>query len=248
MKKSNNIKMYLYCISLVVIFLAMTSFSYITSMRNNVSNDLSKTDLKVESVSANEESDKDLDLPSFSPDVDLEYYREYYNNEDLIARLEIPNVFNLLITRTSDNEYYLNHSINKTSDIKGTEFMDFRVTPYSKQINIYGHNSQVYDLPFKKLENYLDESFYNNNRYIILQHDNGKRIYKIFSFKKITTDYEHMNVNVDLKDLVKHLNNLKDNSIYSTDVTFSEESNIIVLQTCTFDNDDSYYVLSAIEI
>lgn len=248
MKKSNNIKMYLCCISLVVIFLAMTSFSYTTSMRNNVSNDLSKTDLKVESVSRDEESDKDLDLPSFSPDVDLEYYRQYYNNDDIIARLEIPNVFNLLITRTSDNEYYLNHSINKVSDIKGTEFMDYRVTPYSKQINIYGHNSQVYDLPFKKLENYLDESFYNNNKYIILQHEDGKRIYKIFSFKKVTTDYEHMNVNVDLKDLVKHLNNLKDNSIYSTDVTFSEESNIIVLQTCTFDNDDSYYVLSAIEI
>ena len=193
MKKSNNIKMYLYCISLVVVFLTMTFFSYTTSMRNNVSNDLSKINSNVENVSTTKElTDKKLDLPSFSPDVDLEYYREYYNNEEVIARLEIPNVFNLIITRTSDNEYYLNHSINKKSDIKGTEFMDYRVTPYSKQINIYGHNSLVYDLPFKKLENYLDESFYNNNKYILLQHDSGRRIYQIFSFKRVTTDYEHM--------------------------------------------------------
>lgn len=249
MKKSNNIKMYLYYISLVVVFLLMIFFSYDNSMRNNVSNELSTVNSNVENISTKEKTnDESLDLPSFSPDVDLEYYREYYNNEDIIARLEIPNVFNLMITRTNDNEYYLNHSIDKKSDIKGTEFIDYRVTPYSKQINIYGHNSQVYDLPFKKLENYLDESFYNNNEYIILQHDNGKRIYKIFSFKKVTTDYEHMNVIVDEEKFVNHLNILKSNSIYSSDVTFSKDSNIIVLQTCTFDNDDSYYVLSAIEI
>ena len=249
MKKSNNIKMYLCCISLVVIFLTMTFFSYNTSMRNNVSNDLSKINSNVENISTTEEpTDKKLDLPSFSPDVDLEYYREYYNNKDVIARLEIPNVFNLIITRTSDNEYYLNHSINKESDIKGTEFMDFRVTPNSKLINIYGHNSLVYDLPFKKLENYLDESFYNNNKYILLQHDSGRRIYQIFSFKRVTTDYEHMNVTADGDDFVNHLNILKDNAIYTTDVTFDKNSNIIVLQTCTNDNDNSYYILCAIEI
>ena len=220
MKKSNNIKMYLCCISLVVIFLTMTFFSYNTSMRNNVSNDLSKINSNVENISTTEEpTDKKLDLPSFSPDVDLEYYREYYNNKDVIARLEIPNVFNLIITRTSDNEYYLNHSINRESDIKGSEVMDFRVTPNSKQINIYGHNSLVYDLPFKKLENYLDESFYNNNKSIFESTKSGASTEsningKNYSKYTLTSNGKYMvvsrvantvafvNVSSDLKDNV----------------------------------------------
>ena len=57
-----------------------------------------------------------------------------------------------------------------------------------------------------------------------------------------------MNVNVASDAFVTHLNHLKNNSIYSTDVTFDKNSNVIILQTCTNDNDNSYYILSAVEI
>ena len=93
-----------------------------------------------------------------------------------------------------------------------------------------------------------NESFYQKNKYIILQHNSGRRIYQIFSFKRITTDYEHMKVNVNDENFVDHLNHLQDQSIYTTDVTFNKDSNLLVLQTCTNDEDNSYYILSAIEI
>ena len=252
MKRWNRLKMYVFHISCIIIFLLMIYFSYDAGMRKNVSNDLSHVDSVIETTSTvnktEENKNIDLDLTSFSPDVDLEYYREYYNNNEIVARLEIPNLFNLMITKTTNNEYYLDHSIDRNSNIEGTEFMDFRVTPSSKQINIYGHNSLVYDVPFKKLENYLNESFYQMNQYIILQHDSGRRIYQIFSFKRITTDYEHMKVNVNDENFVDHLTHLQDQSIYTTDVTFNKDSNLLVLQTCTNDEDNSYYILSAIEI
>ena len=122
--------MYVFHISCIIIFLLMIYFSYGAGMRKNVSNDLSHVDSVIETTSTvnktEENKNTDLDLTSFSPDVDLEYYREYYNNNEIVARLEIPNLFNLMITKTTNNEYYLDHSIDRNSNIEGTEFMDFQ--------------------------------------------------------------------------------------------------------------------------
>ena len=95
----------------------------------------------------------------FSPDADLNHYRELYKNNNIVARLEIPNMFNILITQSSNNEYYLTHSIDNKKDIRGTEYLDYRVNTDSQQINIYGHNSKTYDIPFRKLEKFLDVNY-----------------------------------------------------------------------------------------
>ena len=118
-----------------------------------------------------------------SPDVDLQAERKNKNNYDIVGRLEIPDLFNILIVRGKDNQYYLNRSIEKKQDVRGSEFMDYRAYPSSKQINIYGHNSRDKNIkvPFLRLESFLDESFFNKNPYIIFQHDSGKNIYKIIT-------------------------------------------------------------------
>lgn len=188
------------------------------------------------------------ELISISSNVDLNYYKEYYQNQDIIARLEIPSLFNILITKTTDNKYYLNHSIDKKKDIKGTEFMDYRVSPESKKINIYGHNSNTFDLPFRKIENYLNDDFYDNNRYIILQHENGVRIYQIFSFKKVKDNFIHMQVNLSSENYKEHFEYLFKDTINKTQIEYNESSSILTLQTCTYDKDNSYYILSAIEV
>ena len=184
----------------------------------------------------------------FSADVDLTIYREQYNNKEIVGRLEIPGVFNILVTKTSDNKYYLNHSIDKKSDSKGTEFLDFRTDPTAKQVNIYGHNSRTYDLPFRKLEKFLDADFFNNNPYILLQHNGGRRIYKIFSIKEVTTDNEHMNVSASEENYVEHIEILINNSIHTREVEYNKDSNLLTLQTCSYSGEKTYYVISAIEI
>lgn len=181
-------------------------------------------------------------------DIDLDYYREYYNNNDIVGRLEIPNIFNIFITKANDNEYYLNHSIAKENDVVGTEFTDYRVDPMSKQVNIYGHNSRTYNTSFRKLEQYLDKEFYDNNQYIILQHDNGHRIYKIFTIKEVSIDYEHMVINVSNDEFVDHINTIKEDALYQTDIEYDNDSNIIILQTCSYNKDDAYYIIMGVEI
>ena len=185
-----------------------------------------------------------------APDIDLNEARLNYGNNDIIGRLEIPNLFNILIVKGNNNEYYLNHSIERKEDIRGSEFMDYRLNVNSKQINIYGHNSrdEKIQVPFLRLEKYLNEDFFINNPYIIFQYDNGKNIYEIISIKEITTDYEHMNFNTTGTDFVKHVDKLKSNSIFTRDLYYDENSEIIVLQTCSHHLDNAYYIITAIKL
>ena len=82
----------------------------------------------------------------------LEYYKEYYENDNIVGRLKIRNTsIDTLLVKGNDNEYYLNHSISNEYDEKGSIFIDYRTDLNSKQINIYGHNSNVYDVIFKEL-------------------------------------------------------------------------------------------------
>ena len=185
---------------------------------------------------------------TISPDVDLNAERKKYKNDDIVARLEIPDLFNILVVKGNNNSYYLNRAVTRKKDNRGTEFMDYRVNPDSKQINIYGHNSRTYDIPFRKLEKFLDKDFFEENKYIVLQTDSGRRIYKIFSIKEYAKDYEYMVVDLTGKDFVNHLNILKKDSINSREVEYDENSNLLVLQTCSYGKKNTYYIISAIEI
>ena len=98
-----------------------------------------------------------------------------YKNNDIIAQLEIPSVhIKEPIVKTNDNDFYLTHDLHKKESKIGAAFIDYRTDNMetAKQINIYGHNSVSYDVPFKELENYEDEEFFNNNPNIILRTDN----------------------------------------------------------------------------
>lgn len=179
--------------------------------------------------------------------VNLDEERIKYNNNDIIGRLEIPELFNILIVKGSDNKYYLNHSIGKTYDIRGSEFMDYRVDKNSKQINIYGHNSRTFNLPFRLLENFKNTEFFNNNEYLYFQTDEELFKYKILAFKEEKDTFEHMYVNKVGEEFINHLDILKSNAFNYRDIKYDEDSEIITLQTCYYNKSDSYLVLTAIK-
>ena len=192
-----------------------------------------------------------------APDVDLNAERAKYGNNDIVGRLEIPDLINVLVVRGSDNQFYLKHDLYKAYDYRGSEFLDYRVLPTSKQVNIYGHNSRDVNstVAFLKLEKFLDAEFFNNNQYIIFQHDGGKSIYKIHTLKEVKeSNTEHMNVDLTGAAFVNHFNNMTTNAttgsgvIYSRNVEFSENSDIIVLQTCSHHWDSALYTIIGIKI
>lgn len=229
-------KVYILLSILVTILLFGLILLEVYNMFSNPKNELPFNDIVV----------KEDEIDLFLNNIDLDTKRKEYNNDDIIGRLEIPGLFNLLITKYKDNDYYLNHNIYKKKDIKGTEFVDFRNDADDKNINIYGHNSRTYELPFRKLEKYLNEDFFNNNKYIIFQTDKGDRLYEVVALKKVTTDYEHMNI--ETKNQMEHIDKLLDNTIYLNDLNYDEKTNVIVLQTCEMEDKNSFYLLIGFEI
>ena len=204
-----------------------------------------------------------------APDVDLDAERKKYNNPYIVGRLEIPNLFNVLVAQSdaSDDDFYLSHDISRKHDIRGTEFLDYRVTPTSKQLNIYGHNTRdpKIKVAFLKLEQFLDKSYFDDNPYIIFQHDGGKNIYKIISIKEVQSreSAEHMIVNKKGEDFVKHVKAMTTDSTITVNgekkvekvknyrsVSYDENSEILVLQTCSHSNSfkDPLYIVVAVKI
>jgi sortase B len=189
-----------------------------------------------------------------SPDVNLAEERRKHNNQYIVGRLEIPDLFNVLVAQSNDNDFYLSHAINKSYDIRGSEFLDYRVKPTSKQLNIYGHNTRDKNIKvaFLKLEKFLKKDFFDKNQYIIFQHDGGKNIYKIVSIKQVkqSTDAEHMKVNFTGSAFVNHVKAITtgDGLINSRIVRYDENSEIIVLQTCSHDWDNALYIIVGVKI
>lgn len=189
-----------------------------------------------------------------APDVDLAQERRNHNNNEIVGRLEIPDLFNVLVAKTSNNDFYLTHSIDRNYDIRGSEFLDYRVSPTSKQVNIYGHNTRDPNIKvaFLKLEKFLDKTFFDQNPYIIFQHDGGKSIYKIKSIKEVySSNTEHLNVSYTNQEFIVHFNKMTtgEGLINSRgDVEINENSEILVLQTCSHHWDDAFYIVVAVKI
>lgn len=244
-KEKNNKRAAKIVVAFLVLLLMLVI--YVISINQPPTNEVKYDATETSEPVAEEIKKEEIDI-TISPDVDLNVERNKYNNQNIVARLEVPGLINILIVRGADNSYYLNHSIKNKKDNKGTEFMDYRVNTDSKQINIYGHNSRTYDIPFRKLEKFLEKDYFEENKYVVLQTDSGRRIYEIFSLKEYASDYEYMKVNLTGKEYLDHLNKMNEGSLYSREVEYDENSNLLVLQTCSYGKNNTYYIISAIEV
>lgn len=242
-KKSTLSKIYTIIIIILSIALLITSTIEIINIFTPSEN-LLPTEAPKEPSTSDNEIERINNL--FSEDIDFAIPRKENNNNEIVGRVEIPGVFNLLLTQTKDNDYYIEYNIKKKRSNKGTEFIDYRNKFTDKQINIYGHNSRLYDLPFKKIENFLDKKFFTNNEYLLFQHEEGRRIYQIAAIKKVTTDYEHMILNTTNQK--EHISNLLKDTIQSRELEYDDNTNIIVLQTCVRQHDGHYYILIGFEV
>ena len=258
MKKNTRKLLYLFFTIIIIISAAVLVLDYFKEpeVPEIYEPTLSEIDVKEEEKVTKVIESKVI---SMAPDVDLNAERAKYNNPYIVGRIEVPNLINVLVAQSDDLKFYLNHDVSRKSDIRGTEFLDYRVTPTSKQVNIYGHNSrdQKIQVAFRKLEQFLDKNFFDENQYIIFQHDGGKSIYKIMAIKEVQSKQgaEHMKVDITGSDFVQHVSTLVNTTgnervFNSRNVYFDESSEIIVLQTCSHTTNvpDPLYIITGVKI
>ena len=252
--KNKGVKIFLYLIfiGLIAGSAVLLYYSMYTPQPTEELKDVAPEEIKVEE--ADKSSIKiEADTVKMSPDVDLVQEKRNHGNDDIIARLEIEDLFNVLVVKGENNKFYLDHSIDRNYDYKGSTFADYRTDVDNNQINIYGHNSRDarIEVPFMRLEKFLEKDFFDAHPYIIFQYVGGKRVYKITSIKEVVASQnEHMKVTYTGQSFVNHVNILKSGEgvIFQRDVPFNAKSNIIVLQTCSHHLNNAFYIITGIQI
>lgn len=164
--------------------------------------------------------------------------RSKYDNDDIKGILSIDGLdVSIPVVKGKDNSYYLKHAVNKKKSVIGSVFIDYRNNTTSRQINVYGHNSTKFNPPFKVLEGYLNEEYYDEHKYFEFMVNDETRKYQIFSIiiadKEDTEEHMQFSYKKD-SDWLKHYQRLKRRSKYKIDVDVNKDDKIMVLQTCIF--------------
>lgn len=173
-------------------------------------------------------------------------------NDDTVAWICIPGNDSITglpvdtaVVQTTDNNYYLSHSFDKSENVNGWIYADYRNNMANITSNyntvIYGH-ARSYRM-FGGLKN-LNETpdWYKNgyNHFIKITTPKDETIWQIFSWHEtnvyynyIQTDFENAQEFIDFATELQDKNELKG---YFSTFEFTENSRIITLSTCKGSN------------
>ena len=183
----------------------------------------------------------------------LPEYRSQYGNQDIMGRLQIPNLnIDAYIVRTNNNEFYLNYNLYGQWDGLGVPFFDYRNQNLSsdRQVNIYGHNTQREEfysqLPFTNLEAYADKEIFENYKDVYLSIDERQINYEVVAIKIVTDgNNEHMKLLFSNDaDYLQHINKLLNGTLYTSEnASFTVNDRMLVLQVCHYNPMGSYLLV-----
>ena len=170
-------------------------------------------------------------------DVNFDSLRRVNSNTVAWIAVDGTNI-NYPVVKSSNNDYYLSHSFNKSYNKNGWVFMDYR-NDYLNDSNtiFYGHNllngtsfgtvGKIFTKKWKK----------NSNHKIIILRDNEKYVYEIFScyYSEPVVDYLQVAFQ-DEAEFGRFVSNLKRKSKVKFNTQVTSFDKIITLSTCTDDN------------
>ena len=224
---------------IIIILLVMLIVSILTFNIYKYNNTLKSKIINSNTIEVNYEINK-IDY-----EEELNKVRNKYNNNDIVGILSnSDDTLNEIVMQSTDNDYYLEHTVYHESNWRGQTFLDYRNDiNNSDKLIIYGHNSNYYNLPFKVLENYYNKSYYDENKYLYLQTNLNKYKYEIFSVYVEVSDWEYYNkMKFNTKDeYYNHILKLKNKSMYDTNVSVNEDDKILIIQTCSTKKEYSNY-------
>ena len=159
-------------------------------------------------------------------------------NPDGLGFLYVPSVdISLPIAQTTDNDFYLTHTFDKTYNGNGCLFVDYRITNKLKanHVLIYGHNMNSGAM-FGSLSRYETPSFYQTegNDVFYIYTEDVIRKYKIFTVYITDPISDTFTFNFsNLAGLREYAKNVQAQSLYNTGVDITNTTQIVTFSTCT---------------
>ena len=149
------------------------------------------------------------------------------------------------VVQADDNEYYLRRSFDKSYNLSGWAFADYKnkFDGTDKNIIIYGHNRRD-NIMFSPLINIVKPEWYDNdeNRYVSFITEEKESIYEVFSvYQTEVEDYYIQTEFNSAEEYKEFLDTLKSRSQKDYGVEVSENDQILTLSTCG--NNSKYRVI-----
>ena len=212
-------------------------------------------------IETNEGELFNIEEPPLEPEMDEEYsdkksmYWQYLNtplssvdftnllkqNKDTIGWLIVNNTnVNYPVVQTTNNDYYLKHAFDRSSNSAGWVYADFRnnFDDLSKNTVIYAHGRKD-KVMFGSLTNTLNSKWYKNKDNQIIQFSTLKyntmwQIFAIYKYEAesyyITTDFSSD------ESFMEFAKTMKNRSIYDFGIDLNKDDKILTLSTCYNDN------------
>lgn len=176
------------------------------------------------------------------PLINVDFKELKVKNSDTVAWINVNNTnINYPVVKTTNNDYYLEHSFDKSSNEAGWVFMDFRnnANLENKNTIIYAH-SRLDKTMFGSLSKVLKKSWYENkdNHIIRISTPEENSLWQIFSVYVIeeetyyiTTDFSQ---NSEYQDF---LTTIAGRSKYDFNTSLDVTDKILTLSTCYSDTE-----------
>lgn len=244
MKKVNQTAIFKNAIFLILLAILIYSGSKIVNWsKENIQNkNIAENINKAAVAKQNDEENK----------YDVNFNLLKSQNSDTVAWIKVNGTtIEYPIVKAKDNEYYLTHSFDKSSNSAGWIFADYKnkFDGTDKNIVVYGHNRKDKSM-FGSLRNILSSQWQNSseNTEITFISENENCIYKVFSVYQIQKEDYYIKTNFSgNKEFEKFLETIKNRSMKDFETPVSSADSILTLSTCAA-NDNYRIVLHAKKI
>ena len=178
--------------------------------------------------------------------VEKEEENLYDKYEDYRGWIKIDNTnINYPIVQGKDNSFYLDKDINKNYLSSGSIFMNYLNHGFNDENTVlFGHHMRNKTM-FAQLKKYKEKEFFYGNNDIVIEVENGKVLkYKVFSAYVTDAKDNYIKTNFDDNAQYKEfLEDIKNKSLYKSDIDVNENDKIITLSTCSYEFNDARMVV-----
>jgi len=180
--------------------------------------------------------------------LDVDFTSLLKQNNDVKGWIKVNNTnINYPFVQTTDNDYYLKHSFDKSKNAAGWVFADFRnnFSYLDKNTILYAHG-RLDNTMFGSLKKVVDKEWYTNkdNRFVQVSTINSKMIFEVFSVYTIKPETYYITPNFGSdNDYKTFINTLVNRSFYNFNIDITTNDKILTLSSCY--NDDVRVVLHA---
>ena len=173
--------------------------------------------------------------------INVDFKELKKQNSDTVGWIQVNGTnINYPFVQTTDNEYYLNHSFNKSWNMGGWLFLDYRnnKNEYNRNTIIYGHGMKNKTM-FGSLRNILNSSWTNNsNNYVVkLSTEYENTLWQVFSVYNIPTTTDYIEINFTDDEFDNFIKLISNRSKYNFNTSVNVDDKILTLSTCYNNNE-----------